>query len=133
MKKNIIISTVVIALGLLISFGPQFLFKVCEAGCCGNLCNITAFAEVGIGLFIVALGACMLVYTDLKTQLGFVIGLFMASIVALAIPHILIGGCAGLEMDCRRVAFPALTIESVILLIFSACYAAYILMKKPSA
>jgi hypothetical protein len=132
MKKNIIISSIVIALGLLISLGPQFVFKVCVAGCCGNLCNITASTEVGVGLLIAALGACMLVYTDLKTQLGFVIGLFMASIVALAIPHVLIGGCAGLEMDCRRVAFPALTIESVILMILSASLAAYILMKKPS-
>jgi hypothetical protein len=133
MKKNIIISAIVITLGLLISFGPQFLFKVCVAGCCGNLCNITAQVEIGVGLLITALGACMLVYTDLKTQLGFVIGLFMASLVALAIPHVLIGGCGGLEMDCRRVAFPALTIESVILMIFSSCFAAYILMKKPSA
>jgi hypothetical protein len=132
MKKNIIISSIVIALGLLVSLGPQFVFKVCEAGCCGNLCNFSAAAEVGVGLFIVALGACMLVYTDPKTQLGLVIGLFMASIVALAIPHFLIGGCDGLTMDCRRVAFPALTIESVILLILSAVVAAYILMKKPS-
>jgi hypothetical protein len=133
MKKNIIISSIVITLGLLVSLGPQFVFKVCEGGCCGNLCNISAAAEVGVGLFIVALGACMLVYTDPKTQLGFVIGLFMASIVALAIPHFLIGGCAGLEMNCRRVAFPALTVESVTLMILSSVLAAIILMRKPTA
>jgi hypothetical protein len=131
MKKNIIISAVVIALGLLIGLGPQFLFKVCEAGCCGNLCNISAQAEIGVGLFIIAVGICLIVYTDPKTQLGLLIGTFLTGIVALAVPHALIGGCGGMTMDCRRVAFPALTVESVILLVFSAVAIAYIVKNNP--
>jgi hypothetical protein len=130
MKKSVIFGAVVIALGLLIGLGPQFLFKVCEAGCCGNLCNISAQAETGVGLFIIALGVCLMVYTDPKTQLGLFIGIFLAGIVALAIPHALIGGCGGMTMDCRRVAFPALTIESTVLLVFSAIMMAVIIMQK---
>jgi hypothetical protein len=129
MKKSVIFGSVVIALGLLIGLGPHFLFKVCVAGCCGNLCNISAQAETGVGLFIIALGACLMVYPDSRTQLGLLIGIISAGIVALAIPHALIGGCGGMTMDCRRVAFPALTIESVVLLVVSAVMVAVIVMK----
>jgi hypothetical protein len=128
MKKSVIFGAVVIASGLLIGLGPHFLFKVCEAGCCGNLCNISAYAETGVGLFIIALGICLIVYPDPKTQLGLLIGVFLAGIVALAIPHALIGGCGGMTMDCRRVAFPALTIESVVLLVVSAVMTAAIVI-----
>jgi hypothetical protein len=146
MKKAIITGSAIIALGLLIALGPQFLFKVCgqtmvssaggeiadccatteESGCCAPaanslpVCHWSVRAEIGIGLLIAALGACMIVFIDPKTQLGLIIGVFMASLVALAIPHALIGGCGSMAMKCRRVAFPALTVESVILLVFSA-------------
>jgi hypothetical protein len=130
MKKNIILSAIVIASGLLIGLGPHFLFKVCEAGCCGNLCNISAYAETGVGLFVLALGICLMVYPDPQTQLGLLIGIISAGIVALAIPHALIGGCGGMTMDCRRVAFPALTIESVVLLVVAAIMVAIIVMKR---
>jgi hypothetical protein len=131
MKKNVIISSVMIVLGLLIGLGPHFLFKVCFAGCCGNVCNWSAFAETGVGLFIVALGVCLMLYTDPKTQLGLLIGISLAGIVALVIPHALIGGCGGMDMDCRRVAFPALTFESVILLVFVAIIIAINKMRTP--
>jgi hypothetical protein len=158
MKKAIITGSAAIILGLLIALGPQFLFKVCgptmasnaggeladccavpeESGCCAPavssvpVCHWSACAEIGMGLLIAALGTCMIVFTDPKTQLGLLIGVFMASLVALAIPHILIGGCGSMAMACRKVAFPALTVESVILLIFSAIMVVIIGMQKPS-
>jgi hypothetical protein len=168
MKKTIILSSVVILLGLLISLGPQFLFKVCDyhstssaladADCCDEtaqdnalddccddpaqssccapeasslpICNWTAQAEMGIGFLIAALGACMIVFTDPKTQLGLLIGTFLASIIALGIPHMLIGGCNSMAMQCRKVAFPALTVESIVLLLFSAVLITITAMKK---
>jgi hypothetical protein len=150
MKKTIIFGTAVIILGLLIALGPQFLFKVCgpampaeggtaaeaaesNLGCCGpvfSTCHWTARAEIGIGLLIAALGACMIVFTDPKTQLGLIIGVFMASLIALAVPHALIGGCNSMAMACRRAAFPALTVESVILLIISGIMAVMAAMQK---
>jgi len=156
LKKSIIIGSVVIVLGLLIALGPQFLFKVCdpamalaeeaedccavpeEAGCCSStasslpICHWSARAEIGVGLLIAALGICMFVFTDLKTQLGLVIGVFFAAIVALFIPLTLIGGCSSMAMACHKVAFPALTVESIILLVFSVAIVVYSEMKKPS-
>ena len=124
MKKNIICSATVVILGLLIAFGPQFLFKVCGGGCacCGDTptCHWAGLAEVGMGLIIAALGLCLLVFTTIQTQLGLAIGVFLTGLFALLIPHVIIGGCVTKTMACHRVAFPALTIESGILLAFSA-------------
>ena len=155
MNKAIINGAIVIMFGLFIALGPQFLFKTCdtnmassestedcctepaESGCCGPaasslpVCYWSARAEIGIGLLIAAFGACMIVFTDAKTHLGMLIGTFLASIVALAVPYSLIGGCIMMTMRCRRVAFPAITVESVVLLIFSAIMITLIAIKKP--
>jgi hypothetical protein len=134
MKRTVIISAIVIALGLLIALGPQFLFKVCDHGEDGfPHCHWSAQAEIGIGFLIAALGACMIVFTDSKTHLGLLIGTFLASIIALAIPNFLIGGCGMITMKCRKVAFPALTVESVVLLIFSVIIVTIIIIQKSPA
>jgi hypothetical protein len=134
-KVNIIIGAVVVVLGLLIALGPQFLFKVCAPHEEGGFshCHWSAQAEIGMGFLIVALGGCMIALRDPKTQLGLAIAVFLASFVSLFIPHTLIGGCSMATMACHRVAFPALTVESVILLIVSAVYVVFLEMKKPSA
>ena len=126
MKKSIISGAIITVLGLLIAFGPQFLFKVCSTscGCCGDIptCHWSARAEIGIGMLIAALGLCCIVFNDSKTQLGLMIGVFLSSIIALAIPHALIGGCEMKSMACHRVAFPAITVISAVLLAGSALY-----------
>ena len=156
MKRSIIFGSVVTVLGLLIALGPQFLFKVCDPvmtssgeaedcctipeadDCCTPtvsafpVCHWSARAEIGVGLLIATLGICMLVFTDIKTQLGLVIGVFFAAIVALFIPLTLIGGCSSMSMACHKVAFPALMVESIILIIFSVAIVVYSEMKKPS-
>ena len=132
MKKGIIFGSVIIMLGFLISLGPQFLFKVCAHGEDGYpRCYWSGQAEIGMGLLIVALGVCMIVFTDPKTHLGLAIGVFLAGFIALFIPNTLIGGCGMMSMQCRKVAFPALTVESVILLVFSAIIVTIIEIKKP--
>jgi len=131
MKKAIIFSAIIIILGLLIALGPQFVFKVCGHGEEGfPHCHWSAQAEIGMGLLIVALGTCMIVFTDSKTHLGLAIGTFFASIITLAIPNFLIGGCNSMAMKCHRVAFPALTAESIVLLVFSAILITIIVMQK---
>jgi len=155
MKKTIICGSIVIILGLFIALGPKFIFKVCDrtmastestkdccaepeqSSCCNTsasslpVCNWSSQAEIGMGLLIAALGACMIVYPDQKTHLGLLIGIFFSSIVALAIPNFLIGGCVAMTMRCRKIAFPALTIESAVLLVYSAVMITIIAMQKP--
>jgi hypothetical protein len=95
MKKSIIFGAVVIALGLLAALGPQFLFKVCAAHSGAfPLCHWTARAELGMGILF-------------------------ASLLVIGLPHALIGGCKGDAMACRRVAFPAITVIGIVLLVCS--------------
>jgi uncharacterized membrane protein len=134
-KKNVIIGALVIVLGLLIALGPQFLFKVCAPQEEGGFshCHWSAQAEIGMGFLIVALGVCLIVLKDPKTQLGLAIAVFLAGFVSLFIPNTLIGGCMVASMACQRVAFPAITIEAAILLVVSAVYVVSMEMKKPTA
>lgn len=122
MKKSIFNSIIIITLGLLITLSPRFLFKVCGSSCCCAdipQCHWSAQALLGIGFLITALGLCFFVFSDSKIQLGLLIGVFFASIIAICIPNVLIGGCPMTEMICRRVAFPAVTIISCVLLVYS--------------
>jgi len=135
MKKNVIIGAVVLVIGLLIALGPQFVFKACsqhEDGVWSH-CHWSVQAELGIGLLIAALGVCMMVFADPKTHFGLTIGTFLAGFVAVFIPHFLIGGCANAEMACHKVAFPALTIESVVLMVCSIVYIVYLEKKHSTA
>jgi hypothetical protein len=131
MKKNIISGSAAIIFGLLIALGPQFLFRVCRShDGVFSICHWSAQAEIGVGIIIAALGICLLFLKDLKIQFGLTIGIFLTGIIALIIPNGLIGGCSMAAMDCRRVAFPALTIIAILVLVSSAIYI-YYLERKP--
>lgn len=134
MKKQLIYGITTVILGLLIALGPQFLFKICSAhNGIFPLCHWTAQAEIGMGMLVAALGLCLITFSDPKTQLGLAIGVFLTGIIVLGLPLALIGGCNEKTMSCRRVAFPALTIEGIILMAYSAFMAVYIEMKKTPA
>jgi hypothetical protein len=131
MKIRIFGGAAVIALGLLIALGPQYLFKVCEPmGENFMKCHWTAQAEIGAGALIAALGIALIVFASSKIKLGLVIGVFAAGVLALLFPHALIGGCAMHAMQCRKIAFPALTVVSILLLIGSGLYTAYLARRK---
>jgi hypothetical protein len=132
MKNRIIGGGAAIVLGLLIVLGPQFLFKVCPPTEGGGFmkCHWSAQAEIGVGALIAALGLVSLFFASPKTRLGLVIGIFLSGTLVLLIPHILIGGCAMDSMPCRKVAFPAITVIGILLLIGTGLYTAYLARKK---
>jgi len=119
-KNDLFYGITVIILGLFIALGPEFLFKVCGAHS-GTfpLCHWTARAEIGMGMLLAVSGLCFISFSDPKTQLGLLIGIFLTGIIVIGLPHVLIGGCSANTMSCKRVAFPALTIEAAILLAYS--------------
>jgi hypothetical protein len=146
--KQRIIGIIFIALGLLLALGPQFLFKVCEPmggsqptmhnsqpamdggqPAMGDMfmkCHWSAQAEIGIGAVIAAFGIALIIFTCVKIRLGFVIGILLSGIHALLIPHVLIGGCLMDSMPCRKIAFPAITVISILLLIGAGIYTIYL-------
>jgi hypothetical protein len=134
LNKRLTYGITIVILGLLIALGPRFLFLTCTVhNGILPLCHWSAQAELGMGMLVAALGLCFIVFSDPKTQQGLAIGIFLTSIIVLGIPHALIGGCTAKTMACHRIAFPALTIEGVILLVFSAVMVVYFEMKKPLA
>jgi hypothetical protein len=124
MKNRIILGGGTLVFGLLIALGPQFLFKVCPVvGAMFMKCHWSAQAEIGVGALIAALGIALVFFADPKTRLGLTIGIFLSGVLALLIPHVLIGGCPMHGMACRKIPFPALTVISILLLLGSALYA----------
>jgi hypothetical protein len=131
MKNRIISGGATIVFGLLIALGPQFLFKVCPVmeGMIMK-CHWSARAEIGVGSLIAALGAALILFNNSKTRLGLGIGIFLSGVLALLVPHGLIGGCPGHSMACRKIAFPSITVIGILLLLGSAVYTLYLARKK---
>ena len=127
MKKNIFIGLAVVVLGMFISLGPQFLFKVC--GIHGEempRCFWSARGLIGTGFIIAALGICLMVFSDLKIRLGLTIGVLLMGIISLFIPHGLIGGCSETAMACRRLAFPILTVLGILVTTLALIYTIFL-------
>jgi hypothetical protein len=132
-KKQLVFGMAIVISGLLIAFGPQFLFKICSVTDSIPQCYWTAQAEIGLGLLIAALGLCFIAFNNLQTRLGLIIGIFLSGIIVLFIPHALIGGCEMKNMTCHRVAFPAITVIGAVLLTASALYVIFTEIKKAPA
>jgi len=132
MKKRII-GIVFAVLGLLISLGPQFLFKVCPVKYDPEMmeylfmkCHWTARVEIGVGALIAILGIALILFTDVKIRLGLAIAICLSGVLALLIPYVLIGGCPMHTMPCRKIAFPGITVASILLLIGAGLYTVYL-------
>ena len=123
---GIVFGSLTAVLGLLIAWGPKFLFYVCTSSCCcaNPPCFYAAQAEIAMGMVIAALGLCVILYNDPKTRFGLAISIFLTGLIALLIPLVIFGGCVVLDMACHRIGFPALIILSSLLL---ACCVFYIL------
>ena len=121
LKNRIISGIFTIVLGALISLGPRYFFKVCAPMMGGRFmtCHWTARAELGVGLMIAALGFALLAFKSVKTRLGLAFAVFLSGALALSFPHVLIGGCEMETMACRTIAFPALTVLSVLTIVGS--------------
>jgi hypothetical protein len=134
MKNRIASGGAAIVSGLLIALGPQFLFKVCPV--MGDMimkCHWSAQAEIGVGSLIAALGIALVFFANPRVRLGLTIGIFLSAILVLLVPHALIGGCAGHHMACRKIAFPSLTVISMLLLIGTGFNALYLARRKQPA
>jgi hypothetical protein len=131
MRNRIISGGAAVVLGLLIALGPQFLFKVCPV--MGDIimkCHWSARGEIGVGALIALLGLALVFFADPGTRLGLTIGIFLAGVLALLIPHALIGGCVMHSMPCRKIAFPAITVISILLLLGAAFNALYLARQR---
>jgi hypothetical protein len=92
-------------------------------------CHWSAQAEIGVGALAAALGIAILLFASKEVRAGLSIGVFFSAILALLIPHVLIGGCPMTTMPCRAAAFPAITVLSILLLVFSVGNIVYLIRR----
>ncbi|MDR2020795.1 MAG: DUF4418 family protein, partial [Treponema sp.] len=69
-------------------------------------------------------------FANPKIRLGLTIGIFLSGVLALLIPHVLIGGCVMHSMPCRKITFPSITVISILLLIGAALNTLHLVRKK---
>lgn len=112
MKNRLISGIGAILAGLLVAVGPQTIFRLCGPKPDGTWmkCHWTGQAELGVGLFIAALGVLLLVFSNEKVRLGLSLAAVLAGVLVLLLPTALIGGCSMSTMNCQRLTFPALEI-----------------------
>jgi hypothetical protein len=82
-------------------------------------CHWSAAGELGLGFPLLALGAVLLFSRQAETRralgiLGVVLGL-----IAILIPTVLIGVCAGLEMLCNSIMKPGLILAGSLVIVVS--------------
>lgn len=83
-------------------------------------CFWTARAEIGIGCLVIAVGALLLISRTAFVRIGLSMATACISLLAAAIPTILIGVCSNEMMRCNMGSKPALVLLSGLLFIASA-------------
>ena len=114
MKNKYIIGAAMLLIGLLIAFGPQSIFSVCEFNPEKAMkCHWMAKAEMGVGLIIAAEGALSMLFEDKAKRFGLYLSALLIAIVVMALPHVLIGVCKNAHMPCAAMTRPALTVLGI--------------------
>lgn len=90
-------------------------------------CHWTAQAELGIGILIALLGVFLLIFQSGQIRLGLSLAVILNGVLALLIPTALIGVCGSINMTCRSLTLPALTILSSIVIVTSAANVFYLI------
>jgi hypothetical protein len=128
LNAETLVAVILIVFGLLIAIGPQphlGPFHVCEEEMIPgirNVCYWTARAEIGLGAAIVLLSALSIFVKSKAARAGLGVGILTTSVLALLVPTVLIGVCAGARMVCRTTALPALTVLGVLAVAISIAY-----------
>ncbi len=104
--KNKILSIGTIILGLLLSAGPQFLFKPCPTTEKFMKCFWSCKALIVVGAVLTLIGLLQLISKEAKSRKVLsIVGLALFT-SAILISTVIIGGCAKPEMACKMLTFP---------------------------
>ena len=104
--KNKVLSIGTVLVGLLLSAGPQFLFKPCPTTEKFMKCFYSCKALIVVGAVLALVGLLQLIAKEAKSRKVLaVVGVALA-VSAILIPTVIIGGCAKAEMACKMLTFP---------------------------
>ena len=120
MKKSIISGIPAVIFGLLIVLGPHYIFRACSACCAAPVCFWSIQTTLGLGMALAAMGMCIITFNDPQISLGLLMGILVSGLMSLLVPLVIIGGCEDITMACHTTAFPALTVVSSVVVVYSA-------------
>lgn len=110
-----ILPLLIVLLGVGIALSPSQMAPVCPLCEDGHAmtCHWTAQAEMGVGVLIALHGLVMLLMRNFGRMEGG-LSVFLISLLSIAIPKFLIGGCHNPNMACHLRAFPTLYVLSTL-------------------
>ena len=104
--KNKIMSIGTIVLGLLLSAGPQFLFKPCPTTEKFMKCFWSCKALIVVGAILALIGLLQLISKEAKSRKVLAVVGVALTVSAILIPTVIIGGCVKPDMACKILTFP---------------------------
>jgi hypothetical protein len=93
-------------------------------------CHWSGQAELGVGGLLAVYGILLLMSRTPASRIAYSVSAAFAGLLALFIPHFLIGGCSHPMMACRTSTFPALTVISLLTVLFFALNALYLRYRR---
>jgi hypothetical protein len=108
MKNSIITGILFLISGLLLIFGPTYLFKVCPVDEMIMKCHWSVQGEIGIGIIVISLGLLLFFSKAKESRIVLNIIAIITYLVAILIPTVLIGGCENNKMSCQSLTFPVI-------------------------
>ena len=120
MNKKRIISVGTILLGLLLAWGPQFLFRPCPTTEKVMKCFWSCRALIVVGCVLVLIGLLQFFIKSGEAYRALAAAALALFLGAILIPTVVIGGCMKEDMACRLLTFPVTHSLSVIGLVLQA-------------
>jgi hypothetical protein len=93
-------------------------------------CHWTGQAEIGVGLYIAALGVLLAILKPPAERIGVSICISAAGVLIILFPYLLIGGCSMKTMPCHTKAFPSLLVIGVFTIIAFIINVVYLTAEK---
>lgn len=115
--KNNFVGAVLFLLALLLTAGTAYLFPTCGPMENGSWmkCHWSGQTVIGSGVVLLVQSASYLVLKSHPIRAGISFSIVPTALLALAIPNEVIGVCSNVEMQCRAVTQPAVTILSIVI------------------
>jgi uncharacterized membrane protein YwaF len=94
--------------GLLLLFGPFYIFKVCEIGDKIMKCYWSSRAQIAFGIIGIIIGILMILSKNKETKVSLYILEIVNCTLSILVPKFLIGGCLSEVMKCQSITFPSI-------------------------
>ncbi len=117
-QKQILLSSLLIILGILVIFGPIYLFPVCQykgmmievkkGGFAPMKCTYTARAEIILGILTIVIALMLMIARESESRRLLNILFLILGVLVILVPTWIIGICMSPTMPCRYGTLPFL-------------------------